>query len=529
MLFHTTEFFLFFAIFFSLYLLLRSHLRWQNALLFIASYTFYGAWDERFLALIMISTATDYIAGLGAAGRQLSKKDGVIASSYLLIGTSLVLSPTFSESWTYLAGIAVYTVCGWFFARAIRHKEEEKRRYLWVCASLVLNLGLLSIFKYFNFFADSLVGLTSVFGIELDWVTLNIVLPVGISFYTFQTLSYTIDIYRGRMQPTDKLLELATYIAFFPQLVAGPIERAKALLPQFFEKREVTAEKLASGFTLFMWGMYKKAVIADNLSPIANRVFANPDAMSSGELWVGLLAFTFQIYCDFSGYSDMARGIARMMGFELMMNFNLPYISRTPSEFWRRWHISLSSWLRDYLYIALGGNRGGNRGTYRNLMLTMILGGLWHGAAWTFVLWGFYQGAVLVLYRITGIDQYLELKEANGGSRFETYSRNIIMASVFFLFTMMGWLIFRAESMGVIGQYVGGLAAIPSGGLEVFIQFLMITGPLLVIQALQVHYGKLEIFPELNRFMRFNTALFVICALLFMSYQGTVEFIYFDF
>ncbi len=526
MLFHTSEFFIFFGIFFLFYLFLSRHLYAQNILILAGSYLFYAAWDERFLALIVISTVTDYLAGLGAAGKRISLVSGVKASLYLLLICFVAFYNTFSTSWIYLVELVFFLAIGWLFAYLLLSFDAKIQRKAWLAASLIVNLGLLGVFKYFDFFAESLIQFGEQLGVDIDWVTLSIVLPVGISFYTFQTLSYTIDTYKKRMQPTERFIELAAYVAFFPQLVAGPIERAKNLLPQFFEKRQISKDKLYSGLILFFWGMYKKSVIADNLSPLANTVFSNPSSMTSGELWVGLLAFTFQIYCDFSGYSDMARGIARMMGFELMVNFNLPYFSRTPSEFWNRWHISLSSWLRDYLYFSLGGNRAGTFFTYRNLMLTMILGGLWHGAAWNFILWGFYQGTILVIYRFLMIDE--QLKKLSGTS-LQILLLNLSMGTLFFLLTMLGWLIFRAENLTTIIDYLHGLLALPIGGVGMFKTFIILVTPLLIIQLVQKHYRKLEVFHYFPFFIRYNLALVIFCSLLWLNYQGTVEFIYFDF
>ncbi len=525
-LFHTSTFFLFFAIFIALYFGLHKFLTAQNLLVLVGSYIFYAAWDERFLVLIMASTATDYIAGLGAAGRQISRRVALKTAAFLLIGSGVALGATIAESWQFFAAVVVFVGAG---ALALRHAtglEEASRRKFWMTISLIVNLGLLAVFKYFNFFADSLATLASGAGLELTWTTLYIALPVGISFYTFQTLSYTIDIYRDRMKPTEKLMELAAYIAFFPQLVAGPIERARNLLPQFFKRREITFERITSGAMLFAWGMYKKAVIADNLSIIANDAFASPDTMTSAGLWLGLIAFTFQIYCDFSGYSDMARGIARIMGFDLMVNFRLPYFSRTPSEFWRGWHISLSSWLRDYLYIGLGGNRGGGLLTYRNLFLTMLLGGLWHGAAWTFVLWGAYQGSVLVVYRIAHIDQWL----ARPLSPVFEFTRSAITMAIFFFLTMIGWLIFRANGLDNLATYFDGLFAMralgDTGSLTTVLKFIV---PLVIVQILQAHYKKLEFQFDVTPFLRYNMYLFVLFSIVALTYQGEVEFIYFDF
>lgn len=525
-LFHTSTFFIFFAIFIALYFATHKLLTVQNLLVLIGSYVFYAAWDERFLVLIMASTATDYIAGLGAAGRQITRKTALKTAAFLLTGCAVALGYTFSSSWHFFAAVVLFVICGAAALRYASTLQVKSRRKFWMIISLIVNLGLLAIFKYFNFFADSLATLAGGAGLELTWVTLSIALPVGISFYTFQTLSYTIDIYRDRMEPTEKLMELAAYIAFFPQLVAGPIERARNLLPQFFKRREITFDRITSGMILFAWGMYKKAVIADNLSIIANDAFANPDAMSSGGLWLGLLAFTFQIYCDFSGYSDMARGIARIMGFDLMVNFRLPYFSRTPSEFWRGWHISLSSWLRDYLYIGLGGNRGGGLLTYRNLFLTMLLGGLWHGAAWTFVLWGAYQGSVLVVYRIAHIDQWLAKPLA---PVFEL-TRSAITMGIFFFLTMIGWLIFRANGLDNLSTYFDGLFAMRAigdiGSISTVLKFIV---PLIIVQILQAHYKKLEFQSDVTPFLRYNMYLFVLFSIVALTYQGEVEFIYFDF
>ncbi|MEW6301892.1 MAG: MBOAT family O-acyltransferase [Verrucomicrobiota bacterium] len=347
MLFNSYIFWLFFGVVLLLYRRLPH--RGQNVMLLVASYIFYGAWDWRFLSLILISTLVDYVAAI-----QIGKRKDARARKVLL-------------------GISC-------------------------CA----NLGILGFFKYFNFFAQELTHLLSAIGLEFMAPTLDIVLPVGISFYTFQTMSYTIDVYRGRTQPLRDPLDFALYVAFFPQLVAGPIERSTDLVPQIVNPRTVRASDFSEGLWLILWGLFKKVVIADNMAIIVNGLFAeNPRALSGPECWIAVYAFALQIYGDFSGYSAIARGVARWMGFHLSPNFLFPYFSATPSEFWTRWHISLSSWLRDYLYIPLGGNRGGMLITCRNLLLTMVLGGLWHGAAWGFVVWGLVHGLLLVGYRLT--------------------------------------------------------------------------------------------------------------------------------
>lgn len=531
MLFQTPTFVVFFAIFLVFYLLTQGRLRLQNALILVGSYVFYAAWDERFLVLIIASTATDFLAGSGASGRRLTNGEIGRSAAYVVVGSLLPLLPTLPQSGSYLAAVVVFAA----FLSGLAHlgrriHDDERRQYFYITLSVCVNLGVLGVFKYFNFFADSLVTTLAQLGVEnVSWTTLEIVLPVGISFYTFQTISYSIDVHRGDVEPSDRLLEFAAFVAFFPQLVAGPVERAKHLLPQFFEERRIERKAVETGLTLFVWGLFKKTVVADNLAGIVDPIFADPGAMTTGDLAAGLLAFAFQIYGDFSGYSDMARGIARILGFEIMLNFNLPYFARTPSEFWERWHISLSSWLRDYLYIPLGGNRNGVAMTYRNLMLTMLLGGLWHGAAWTFVLWGAYQGGILVLYRMAGVDAWV----ARFGDRATPAARrglDVILTGSMFVLVLIGWMIFRADDLGVLGTYLGGLVDFSRGfGSERLGDVLFFIVPLLVIQAIQVWKGRLEVFPDLPPFARLNLALFVLASILFMQPFQTVAFIYFDF
>ncbi len=395
MLFNSFEFALFLPVVLAAYWSLRNAPRWQNVLLLVASYVFYGYWDWRFLSLIGFSTLVDYTVGIQLHA-ELQRSEG--------------------------------------------HKTRAARR--WLLTSLVCNLGLLGFFKYFNFFSGSFSALLAQVGVEADPFYLNIVLPVGISFYTFQTLSYTIDIYRGQMKPTRDLVTFAVYVAFFPQLVAGPIERARVLLPQLMERRKLDWVQMSDGAHLIFWGLFKKVFVADNLAPYVNQIFASPDP-TTFEVVVAAYAFAFQIYCDFSGYSDVARGCAKCMGIELMVNFRYPYVATSPSDFWRRWHISLSTWLRDYLYIPLGGNRMGGWMTYRNLALTMLLGGLWHGSTWLFVVWGAYQGLLLIVHRLTA-DHLPRAPSEGFGGRLATFVKVVVL----FQFVCGGWLIFRAESIG---------------------------------------------------------------------------------
>jgi D-alanyl-lipoteichoic acid acyltransferase DltB (MBOAT superfamily) len=345
MLFNSYIFWAFYAVVFVLY-------RWlphngQNWLLLAASYVFYGYWDVRFLLLMIATTAVDYGVGL-----------------------------------------------------CLDAERFRKHRKAVLVVSICANLGVLGFFKYYGFFAREFAALMANIGLSSSLPVLNVVLPVGISFYTFQSMSYTIDVYRREVAAVKSLRDFALYVAFFPQLVAGPIERSSNLIPQVIHPRHPHPGQFWQGLYDVATGLFRKVVIADNLAPVANTIFqTDPSRLSGMETLIGVYAFAFQIYCDFSGYSAIARGTARWMGFDLMENFHMPYFAVSPSDFWKRWHISLSSWLRDYLYIPLGGNRGGEWKTARNLMLTMILGGLWHGAAWTFIAWGTIHGLMLVAFK----------------------------------------------------------------------------------------------------------------------------------
>lgn len=526
MLFNSYTFAIFFALFFGAYWLLRDRVRLQNILALVGSLVFYGWWDERFLILILVSIVTDYITGWGASGRRQRLRVVVEALVFLWVASAVVLA---------IAGPEAFWIAGWLVAFTFgmigivafvdRLDESSRRRaYLWV--SVGLNLGILGVFKYFNFFAGELQSLAGQFGWELSPITLDVILPVGISFYTFQTLSYTIDIYRRKLEPTDRLIEFAAFVSFFPQLVAGPIERASNLLPQFFQRRRLTVDAATSAVWLFVWGLCKKVVIADNLSAVADPVFAAPEQYGSSALLAALIAFTFQIYCDFSGYSDMARGSARLLGFELMLNFNLPYFARTPSEFWQRWHISLSSWLRDYLYIPLGGNRLGPAGVYRNLALTMLLGGLWHGANWTFIAWGAFHGAILIVYRACSVDRWLA---KSLGTRALNGLRDGAAITVMFILTVFGWLLFRAESMGDVAQFLVGIFAVTPSVETEWATVLPLVAGLISVQILQVMRRELEVFGSLGGVAGLTLRSLVGYSLVFLAAGGNQQFIYFDF
>jgi len=349
-------------------------------MILIASWIFYAAWEPIFLVLLLCCTLNDYLLGL-----------------------------------------------------AIARAQNRASRRRWLLLSLVTNLGVLAIFKYANFFVHSVNDAATWLGMEALLPAIQITLPIGISFYTFHSMGYNIDVFRGRIEPERSLLRFAIYVAFFPQLVAGPILRAGQFLPQLGRRIVLDARQLRSGLHLFLVGLVKKVVVADNVSPLVDHVFGSPQGLSSLVIWIATVGFAIQIYCDFSGYTDMARGVSRMLGFEIPINFRYPYLARTITDFWRRWHISLSSWLRDYLYVPLGGNRHGTFATYRNLLLTMALGGLWHGASWNFVLWGLYQGGLLALERALGIG------EPGSGS----WLRVAIRWAICQYLVLLGWVLFR--------------------------------------------------------------------------------------
>ena len=411
MVFNSFVFAVFFLCFYGVYLLSARRVAVQNLLLLAGSYFFYGWWDWRFLGLIWLSTVVDYLCG-----RELDRRRSGSDRSDR-VDTEVP-----------------------------RHAHSRRGRRILLSISVVANLGILGVFKYFDFFAVGCVELLEMIGIGLEPRLLNVILPVGISFYTFQTLSYTIDVYRGRIRAQKNLLNFAVFVAFFPQLVAGPILRARDFLPQVARPRRLQLDAIYEGGYLILWGLFKKVVIADNLAIIVDRVFGGDGgSYAGGAVVVAAYAFAVQIYCDFSGYTDMARGLAKMMGFDICLNFDLPYFASNPVDFWRRWHMSLSTWFRDYLYIPLGGNRRGPRRTCINLMLTMALCGLWHGAALTFVLWGVYHGVLLIGYRLIqpGIERWV----SRVPDRFRAVVHWAAVAG-FFQLVCLGWLMFRADSVG---------------------------------------------------------------------------------
>jgi alginate O-acetyltransferase complex protein AlgI len=549
MVFNSLEFCLFFLIVYAAYRILP--FRGQNLMLLLASYIFYGWWNERLLFLILLTTTLDFCCGLIIGKGQLNRTQGLTASAVILLAAfcfitvnwdaihpfSLTIEwarllPASWTGWSVFAGtLAAVSLATVLYPRALA-LNLERRKQLLISLSIVINLGILCVFKYFNFFIDSAESVLNGFGLPASFWNLNVILPVGISFYTFQTMSYTIDVYRGELKPAEKFTDFALFVAFFPQLVAGPIVRASELLPQILQPRQLKFEQSLRGIYLILFGLFKKVVIADGLAGSVNAIYNTTGAVSWLDVVVATLLFTVQIYCDFSGYSDIARGVAKLFGIELMVNFNLPYFSKTPSEFWRRWHISLSTWLRDYLYIPLGGNRRG--GTYRNLMLTMALGGLWHGAAWNYVLWGIYQGILLCVYRFLGI-QTSEKRLESGSNRFrlKSWLRSALLMASFFILTCYGWLLFRATSLPQIVQFtqilftdIGNLSlSLPKPTLPALLGL-----PVLVLyEILEYRASSPHFYTRYGAILRgFLYALLTLLVVMGTS-NAPAQFIYFQF
>ncbi len=475
MLFNSLSFAFFLPLVFAAYWLWKKHRQRQNLVLLLASYVFYGFWDWRFLVLIFISTLTDYVVGL-------------------YMGKS----------------------------------DSPRQKKLWLALSLGVNLGILGFFKYFNFFADAFARLIQAIGMEADPITLNVILPVGISFYTFQTLSYTIDIYRGKLEPTKDILSFFTFVSFFPQLMAGPIERAERLLPQFFASRKFNADEAASGLRLILWGLFKKIVIADRLGWYVNEVFAEPTHATGMGVLLALFAFSIQVYGDFSGYSDMAIGIARLFGIQLMTNFRTPFFSTSIQEFWNRWHISLSTWFRDYVYIPMGGSRKGVGRWSLAILTTFLVSGLWHGANYNFLIWGFALGAFY-------------LTEAFFLRNFKATFKlpaGISMVYVFLAFSLP-MLLFRAETfdkslllLGQLTEWTGWLPPI-SVAYESLREGFLLAIALLFFVLMEIRIGKkdfhLAIFSWRRPYRWLIYYSLILFILLLADFTESREFVYFQF
>jgi D-alanyl-lipoteichoic acid acyltransferase DltB (MBOAT superfamily) len=472
MIFNSLTFLIFLVIVFSLYWLLDR--KKQNILLVLASYVFYGWWDWHFLWLVIFSSLVDYTV-----------------------------------------------------ARLIGGTEHQPRRRFYLTLSIVTQLSLLATFKYFNFFADSFVHVLNVLGMRGTWTTLNIVLPVGISFYTFQTMSYTIDVYRRRCPPHRNLIEFLAFVSFFPQLVAGPIERATNMLKQFQQPRRFDNDKMRDGFRQMLWGFFQKIVIADGLAENVNAVFGPAGPANGGAQLLACYFFAFQIYCDFAGYSNIAVGCARLFGFNLMRNFAYPYFARSIAEFWQRWHISLSTWFRDYLYIPLGGNRVPFGRVVLNILITFTVSGLWHGANWTFILWGLLNG----LYFLPSlISRHVRGETSKNFNRPENWS-DLGSILITFHLAVFAWVLFRSTSLAQVGDVLYSIVS--DFNLHYFIyegkKLKLLILLLLVVEWLQrnkAHALEISHFPAVGRWAVYNTVAFVILM------QGTFHytpFIYFQF
>ena len=477
MLFNSIEFLLFFPTVFVLYwFVFNKNLKVQNSLILISSYVFYGWWDYRFLCLIFLSTIVDYTVGLN-----------------------------------------------------IPKQNSEKKQKLLLWCSVLFNLSVLGFFKYYNFFVDSWVELFSSLGYEIKSIwTLNIILPVGISFYTFQTMSYTIDVYRKKLEPTKDFISFASFVSFFPQLVAGPIERASNLLPQILNRREFQYEQGVQGLRLILWGMFKKVVIADSLAPRVDDIFGNYQDLGGGTLWLGAIYFAFQIYCDFSGYSDIAIGTSKLFGFELKSNFKFPYFSRNIGEFWRRWHISLSTWFRDYLYIPLGGSQKGKWKSIRNIFIIFLVSGFWHGANWTFIIWGLFH-SILFLPSFIFKTNRKYTNSIIGENTFLPTPKEFLQVGTTFVLVTIGWVFFRSETLEDSFLYLYKMLSnyeLNSSLLVIVKNILVI--PIFVVLDYFVLKNKLLLKQDMKKEIVFYVLILIYVVSIIVKEENK-SFIYFEF
>lgn len=479
MLFNSIEYLLFLPIVFLLYWFVFKPVRLQNLFIVAASYLFYGWWDWRFLLLIAFTTMCSYLSGI-----LIEKFNNRGGASKMIVSLNIII-----------------------------------------------NLLILGVYKYYDFFVLSLCEVFRSIGVTLDFATLNLVLPVGISFYTFQALSYSIDVYRKKMQASKDVVSFFAFISFFPQLVAGPIERATNLLPQFQRERRFDYCMAVDGMRQILWGLFKKMVIADNCAIIVNDVFAEYDTAGSCRLWIGAIFFAFQIYGDFSGYSDIAIGSAKLFGIKLTRNFNFPYLSRNIAEFWRRWHISLNTWFVDYVYIPLGGSRKGKWLTMVNMLVVFIVSGLWHGANWTFIVWGLYHAILFLPLVMFGTNKKYR-DTAGAGHRWPTV-KELYQIALTFLLVVIGWVIFRSETIGeayeyIVRMFTAGFGTIPRSGMTVSF-FVM---ALVVVEWIKRNKEHAFDFNNtgLMKYRGVRLSFYYVLFLAILLFSGNkVEFIYFQF
>jgi len=500
--------------------------RWRLPLLLGASYFFYACWDVRFLALVLATTAIDFTCGLSLGGKRLGTPKVLLLA--LLPAIWLSACYLFRPSWGISPALVILSaglgLAFWAAHEAIWAWARENQPRFLLILSVGFCLAILGFFKYFGFFVESAKSLLTAAGLKSDWTLLKIILPVGISFYTFQSLGYVIDIYRGQAPACEKFLTFATFDAFFPQMVSGPIERGRNLIPQLEKGLDFQGTYLQDGLRLMLLGFFKKVFVADNCAILASYAFDPHTSLNGYWAVLGVVAFAFQIYGDFSGYTDIARGSAKLLGIDLVQNFQFPYFSRTPSEFWGRWHISLSTWFRDYLYIPLGGNRGARWETLRNLGIVMLLAGLWPGASWIFVLWGAYHGLLLILYRV--LPPFNAIREERLGWQ------SALAIPLMFAFTLVGWAIFRSPSLAHLGAWFGALGNWDQSlGLDwqrSFIWLLIHVTPLFLLQMLTWKYRdetSLKHVPWAARGLIYTVLLLLIVS----SAEHDTEFIYFQF
>jgi D-alanyl-lipoteichoic acid acyltransferase DltB (MBOAT superfamily) len=446
------QYLLFLGIVFLLYWCLP--FKGRIVLLIAGSYLFYGSWDTRFVALLLASTTVDYFCGLAIAQARKNLRKvfftACLPAAWLIGYTAIIQDGSAVAAWVIGASCLFPFLFGLLYHFLWRFPEVRQRRAFLVL-SILTNLGVLAFFKYFKFFADNFVALFSLFGVNPGWTLPHIVLPIAISFYTFQSICYSVDIYRNKVEPMKEFLPFAAYLSFFPQLVSGPIERPNHLLPQFQKAASWDVQNLHSGIALILIGLFKKVFVADNCALLANYAFAPDTKLNAYWAILGVMAFAFQVYGDFSGYTDIARGSARLLGIQLSANFRFPYFASNPSDFWRRWHITLSTWFRDYVYIPLGGNHGTSLLTLRNLYITMLLAGLWHGASWTFVLWGAYHGTLLILFHIMPFWQ--RVADTNNKHVWQRVPSIVLM----WILTLIGWSFFRSSNLGQLWNWVAAL------------------------------------------------------------------------
>ncbi len=481
MLFNSIDFFIFLPIVFLLYWFVFKSLKTQNVFLLLTSYLFYGWWDWRFLVLIFFSTCIDF----------------------------------------------------WVSYYLSKENNKTNRKFL-LYISLLTNLGLLGIFKYYNFFIENFNAAFTFFGSSLALNSLNLLIPVGISFYTFQTLSYTLDIYHKKLKPTPSFIEFSAFVSFFPQLVAGPIERANHFLPQFKAKRIFNSEAAKDGLRQMLWGLFKKIVIADNCAVLVDALFANPDAHNGSTLLIGAILFSFQIYCDFSGYTDIAIGCARLFGFNLNKNFNFPYFAKNSAEFWRRWHISLTTWFRDYIYIPLGGSKTSTLKTYRNIFIVFMVSAFWHGANWTFIIWGLIHVCLFLVFYISK-----SISSPNNNTNKPQkipLLKSVIAILTTFSFTTLAWVFFRAESVQLAVAYLKGIASktlfdMPNFNLNsLALKVIGLIGFLIVIEwnNKSNNHALETLFKTKHKLVRWGFYYVLIFMILYF-YGDEKQFIYFQF